>query len=248
MKRTRKDAVPLIGIPAQMDPGNDTQYLSRYYSDAIAAAGGIPVILPLLEPASVVRPAAEGLDGILLPGNNSDLDPSMYGASRSDKCGRAQPRRDRTDFLLLESAAKRKIPILAICYGFQSLNAFRGGSLIQDIPTSLGTSIRHSSQESADSASHKIEICPGSILEQIAGAKEIRVNSTHHQAIERTGENLEVIARAPDGVIESVAGSDKDHWILGVQWHPEKSFFYDSFSRSLFEFFLARCRAVRGNE
>jgi putative glutamine amidotransferase len=74
------------------------------------------------------------------------------------------------------------------------------------------------------------------------------VNSTHHQAIERAGKNLEVIARAPDGVIESVVYSIRDHWVLGVQWHPEQSFCRDSFSQRLFEFFLARCRATRGSD
>jgi putative glutamine amidotransferase len=248
MEITMTGDAPLIGMPAQMDPGNQTQYLSRHYSDAVAAAGGIPVIFPLLEAPQSVRSAAERLDGLLLTGSNSDLDPSLYGEIRSDKCGPAQPLRDRMDFLLLDASVKRKIPILAICFGFQSLNIFWGGSLIQDIPSSVNTPIRHSNPEAKDSAGHKINICSGSILEQIAGGTEVMVNSTHHQAIDRAGKNLEVIARAPDGVIESVCGLDKNHWVLGVQWHPEKSFYCDSFSRKIFEFFLARCRAVRGGD
>ena len=149
------------------------------------------------------------------------------------------------DMLLLETAFRRRIPVLAICFGIQSLNVFCGGSLIQDIPTSVNTSIRHSNPESRDAPVHSIHIRSGSVLEEIAGGTEIVVNSTHHQAIERSGKNLDIIARAPDGVIESVAGMSRKHWILGVQWHPEKSFSGDDFSRRLFEFFLARCRAVR---
>jgi putative glutamine amidotransferase len=242
---TTTDAAPLIGMPAQMDPDSEMQYLSRNYSDAIAEAGGMPLIFPLLSASESVCSTAEKLDGILLTGSNSDLDPSLYGALRSDTCGRIQPLRDQMDFFLLETAFRRRIPVLAICYGIQSLNVFCGGSLIQDIPTSVNTVIRHSNRESRDSANHKIYIDSGSILEKIAGGTEIVVNSTHHQAIERSGKNLEVIARAPDGVIESVTSTSQNHWILGVQWHPEKSFSCDNFSRRLFEFFLARCRAIR---
>jgi putative glutamine amidotransferase len=241
----RTGVTPKIGMPAQMDPGSNIQYLSRHYSDAVAGAGGMPVIFPLIAAAESIRSTAEKLDGILLTGSNSDLEPSRYGALRADRCGRAQPLRDQMDFVLLDIAIQHKIPVLAICFGIQSLNAFCGGSLIQDIPTYLGTPIRHSDPESKNPAVHKIEICSGSILEQIAAGTEVVVNSTHHQCIERIGNNLEVIARAPDGVIESVYNTSQNHWILGVQWHPEKSFCCDSFSRRLFEFFLARCRAVR---
>jgi putative glutamine amidotransferase len=126
------------------------------------------------------------------------------------------------------------------------LNVFLGGTLIQDIATEIGTPIRHSSPETRGSPIHRIQIKPGSVLEKLAGGPDAMVNSTHHQSVAQPGMGLEVTARAPDGVIESVVGTDKRHWILGVQWHPEKSFGCDEFSRNLFEYFLARCRAVRG--
>lgn len=241
-----KGATPWIGMPAQMDPDDDKQYLSRQYAEAIASAGGLPVMIPLLAAVESVRPLAEKLDGLLLTGHNSDVDPSLYGAVRTDACGPVQPLRDRMDFFLLEAAMRRQIPILAICFGIQSLNVFLGGSLIQDIPTAVGTAIRHSNPESKGVPSHGIRISSGSVLEQIAGRTEAMVNSTHHQAIEQPGRGLEVIAHAPDGIVESVFGSDLRHWVLGVQWHPEKSFGFDDFSLNLFEHFLARCRAVRG--
>jgi putative glutamine amidotransferase len=237
---------PWIGMPAQLDPKDDEQYLSRRYSDAIVAAGGLPVMLPLLSAAESIRPLAENLDGILLTGNDSDLDPALYRAFRLDACGPTQPLRDRMDFFLLETAMKCRIPILGICFGIQSLNVFLGGTLIQDIATEIRTPIRHSSPETKGAAIHKIRIEPGSILEKLAGGLEATVNSTHHQSIAQPGLGLEVIACAPDGVIESVVGKNENHWILGVQWHPEKSFGNDGFSRNLFEHFLARCRAVRG--
>ncbi len=240
------DGVPCIGMPAQMDPGGDRQYLSRQYTDAVAAAGGVPLILPLLPMADSFRTMAENLDGILLTGSNSDVDPALYNAERIEACGPAQPLRDQMDFLLLEIAFKRRIPILAICYGIQSLNVFFKGSLIQDIPTLIDSPICHRNPKSRNSPRHEIEISAGSILEAIAGGLKASVNSIHHQALDRPGHGLEVIARAPDGIIESVSYTDSNHWILGVQWHPEKSFASDDFSRRLFDDFLAHCRAGRG--
>jgi putative glutamine amidotransferase len=237
--------LPVIGMPAQLDPDTQVQYLNRRYSDAIAESGGVPLILPLTAAAETVRPLAENLDGILLTGSNSDLEPSLYGASRSERCGLTQPMRDQMDLFLLGIAHDRNIPVLAICYGIQSLNVFYGGSLLQDIPTVLASPLQHNSRDSQEPAHHKILIKSGSVLEKIAGRTEIMVNSTHHQAVERGGRGLEVIACAPDGVIESVFGTSPDHWILGVQWHPEKSFSGDEFSRELFEYFVARCRAER---
>lgn len=233
-------------MPAQLDPGDDKQFLSRQYTDAVAAAGGVPLIFPLLEPAESFRAQAERLDGILLTGNHSDVDPALYNAIRLDSCGPSEPLREKMDFFLLEIAFERKIPVLAVCFGIQSLNVFLGGSLIQDIDSNINTVIRHSNSESGGRPSHEIEILAGSILEPIAGGLKAAVNSTHHQALARLGRGIEVIARAPDGVIESVECANPNHWILGVQWHPEKSFAYDDFSRKIFECFLARCRAARG--
>ena len=238
--------VPWIGMPAQMDPDDERQYLSRQYTDAISGAGGLPIIIPLLAEPGTVYPMAERLDGLLLTGNNSDLDPALYGVDRMDACGPIQHLRDRTDFFLLETSLKRRIPILAICFGMQSLNVFLGGSLIQDIPTGISGSLRHSNPESKGSPSHGIRISSDSVLEKIAGGLDAMVNSTHHQAVERPGSGLEPIAHAPDGVIESVFGTDRRQWILGVQWHPEKNYGCDEFSRNLFKYFLARCRAARG--
>ncbi len=238
--------IPWIGMPAQMDPGRDKEYLCRQYPDAIEAAGGMPIILPLAASTDVVLPLAERLDGILLTGSNSDLDPARYGAVRLDTCGPAQPLRDQMDFFLLGIALSRRIPVLAICFGIQSLNVFLGGTLIQDIPTSVNGRIRHNAPQTNGSPCHEIGISAGSILERIAASREIRVNSTHHQAIDRPAKDLSVIARAADGVIESVVHRDPAQWILGVQWHPEKSFDRDRFSRRLFESFIARSRAIRG--
>lgn len=241
----RTGAAVRIGMPAQMDPGSDKQYLSRKYSDAVAAAGGMPLTIPLLEAPRSMLSVVASLNGLLLTGSNSDLDPALYGEARSEGCGPTQPLRDQMDFFLLETAFRRKIPVLAICYGIQSLNVFLGGSLIQDIPMAIETPLCHNTTQTGGNSGHEIQISAGSILEPIAGGNKARVNSTHHQAVKRTGRGLTVIARASDGIIESVAQTDAEPWILGVQWHPEKDFERDVFSRKLFEHFLARCRAVR---
>jgi len=230
-----------------MDPNDEKQYLSRNYSDAIAAAGGLPCLIPLLGDPESVRPLLDTLDGILLTGSNSDLDPSLYGAPRLDACGPAQPLRDRMDYVLLENAMRRRVPVLAICYGIQSLNVFLGGSLIQDLPSVIGSPIRHSDPDSKGIFSHAVLISSGSVLEPLAGGLDAMVNSTHHQAVDRLGRGLEIIAHAPDRVVEAVSGADPRHWILGVQWHPEKSFGFDAFSRNVFMSFLARCRAGTGD-
>ena len=237
---SKSSSAPAIGMPVQIDPGSDRQYLSRHYSDAIAAAGGVPIVIPLISAAEFVEKLVGMLDGILLTGSNSDVDPELYHESRSDACGPVQPLRDQLDFLLLESAFKRKIPILAICYGIQSLNVFLGGSLVQDISTAMNTPVRHQ-----DCPGHEIAISPGSILEKIAGGLKVTVNSTHHQAINRPGYGLEVIAHAGDDIVESVSNTKDGYWILGVQWHPEKSYSCDAFSRKIFDHFLARCRGAQ---
>ena len=236
------DAPPVIGLPSRMDPGADNQYLSRQYADAILGAGGIPVIIPLLEKPSVIRGLTDTLDGVLLTGSSSDVDPRKYGADREPQCGPVQPLRDETDFQLLDIALSTRKPVLGICFGMQSLNVFMGGTLIQDIGSRVGTTIVHDNPGTEGRPAHGIEISPGSVLQELAGGLNADVNSTHHQAIDRVAPGLHVIARASDGVVESVINADSDRWILGVQWHPEKSYRYDLLSKRIFELFMSRCR------
>jgi putative glutamine amidotransferase len=235
---------PVIGMPARMDPGKDNQYLSRHYADAISLAGGAPVIIPLLEDPEVLRPMLESLDGVLLTGSNSDVDPLLYGADRLPECGPVQKLRDRTDFLLLDFAHDRGKPILAICFGLQSLNVYRGGSLVKDIPSHIETTIKHSQPSPDGSPVHSVQLSVGSPLAKLAGASNAMVNSTHHQALDRLGRDLEIVAIAPDGIVEGVIGTKDEPLVLGVQWHPEKNYRDDKFSREIFHHFLARCGAI----
>ena len=225
-----------------MDNGKDSQYLSRHYGDAVAGSGGIPVILPLLEEPALLAGLVGTLDGVVLTGSSSDVDPARYGATKSPECGPVQQLRDRTDFFLLEQAFAHRLPVLAICYGLQSLNVFLGGTLVQDIPTCIQTDIKHSRPRTGGRPAHDVRLSPDSILERLAGNRVAQVNSTHHQAVDRLGKGLEVIAEAADGVVEGVRGTSDSSWILGVQWHPEKSYSLDAFSQKIFHHFLAQCR------
>ena len=236
---------PLIGMPARLDPGTEQEYLSRHYGESIAAAGGVPAIIPLLESPGVLGGLAERLDGIVLTGSKSDVDPTRYGAAVLPACGPIQVLRDRTDFELLEVAVARRIPVLGICYGMQSLNVHFGGSLIQDIPSARATSIRHSNPAANSGFAHKVALEEASLLGRLAGELEPRVNSTHHQAVDRPADGFTVTARAEDGIIEGLEWTADDHWIVGVQWHPERSYPFDPFSRRIFRDFIAQCRARR---
>ncbi len=239
-------ARPLIGMPARMDPGEERQYLSREYADAVSSSGGVPLILPLLRTPDLLEPVVDMLDGILLTGSASDLDPSFYGVERKPKCGPVQSLRDQTDFYLLSKAAHRHVPVFAICFGLQALNVHRGGSLLQDIASERPASLRHSQPETKGSPAHRVNFSPGSVLEELGGS-EAAVNSTHHQAVDRLGRGLQVIGQAPDGIIEAVAGLEPNEWVLGLQWHPERSYSLDSLSRKIFDRFIEICRNTRRN-
>jgi putative glutamine amidotransferase len=228
---------PLIGITTRLDAEN-TFYLKRYYAEAIEAAGGAPVYIPLIPNRKYLTSLAEKLDGLLLSGSNSDLDPIFYGEEPHPKLGTVMPERDNTDLILIEIAEERNMPVLAICFGMQSLNVSRGGTLIQDIESQNRDSIKHQQGQAVDRPSHHIMIESNSLLAQLNGSDTARVNSSHHQAIKQVGRDLRVIARAHDGVIEAVSDTRRDRFVLGVQWHPEVGWERDDLSRAIFRRFI----------
>ena len=228
---------PLIGITTRLDSENRF-YLRRYYAEAVAALGGAPVQIPLIPDREYLGALAGQLGGLLLSGSNSDLDPVFYGEEPHLRLGPVSAARDQTDLILLELAEARKMPVLGICYGLQSLNVSRGGSLIQDIETQVPNPFKHEQGWDYNRPSHHIEISPDSWLAELAGGTAARVNSSHHQAIKNLGRELRVIARALDGVIEAVIDPRPDRFVLGVQWHPEIGWEHDAFSRAVFERFI----------
>lgn len=220
-------------------------YLGRDYSEAIDGAGGLPVHIPLIPDEDFIASVIDGLDGVLLPGCDSDVDPACYGEDPHPKLGRVVPEKDETDLLVLAEVEKLNIPVLAICYGIQVLNVSRSGSLVQDIESQVESPIKHRQGQPAARNSHSIEIERDSLLGEIAKSGDleevVKVNSHHHQAVCRIGANLRVIATANDGVVEGIQDLRPDRFVLGVQWHPELSWKTDDFSRSIFDAFVSEC-------
>jgi len=229
---------PWIGIPTRYHAATEVIGQIRHYLDAVIDAGGIPLLIPTAESPSVVGDYLEQADGILLPGSPTDIDPKFYGAEPHPKLGKLYPERDSTDFALMKHAEAANLPILGICFGVQSLNVFRGGSLVQDIPSIVTEALTH------DESRHAVHLEGGSLLAEIAGHEgslNLDVNSFHHQSIERPGRNLRVAAKAPDGVIEAVEDVT-GRFVIGVQWHPERGWQQSEFSRRLFSAFVQASR------
>jgi putative glutamine amidotransferase len=227
-----------IAIPEPTS--TDTEYNQRalpQYVKALEAAGAEPVIVPLNEPQERVAKLLAGVQGVLLPGSRYDVDPERYGETREPECGEDDPARTAADELFLQDAFNLRKPILAICHGTQTLNVWRNGSLIQD----LKTAVNHQPGRDVVEA-HPVKVSEESrligILEQ-TGEAEVKVNSSHHQAIRVPGDNLKVSAVSPaDGVIEAVELDSPNHFVVGVQWHPERSYTQSCFSRAIFHEFV----------
>ncbi len=214
-------AAPLIGInvDASGDSVTNTRFvLSSSYVDAITSAGGIPLLLPAaLNPDAVDR-YIDLCDGFLVTGGR-DISPNRYGDEISTYTKLVNPRRENFDFALINAALVAKKPILGVCLGSQELNVALGGSMIQDLPTETSSTIDHRPGHMGQYA-HQVEITTGTQLHDIIGTTTLQVNSSHHQACDRMGSGILVMARAPDGVVESFQVENQP-FAMGVQWHPE---------------------------
>lgn len=235
---------PQIALPQPCS--YDLDYARRalpHYVAAIEDAGGEAVVIPLDAPPEEIARTASRCSAVLLPGTKADVDPQKYGAAKHPQTTSADPLRDAADELLLQDAYNMRKPVFGICYGLQSLNVWRTGTLVQHIESQID----HSPKDKVAPA-HTVEIEPGSLLaQQLGAAAERRVipaNSSHHQAADVAGDALRVVARCPDdGTIEAVEGTLPGHYVLAVQWHPERDFQYDENSRKLFVNFI---RAAQG--
>jgi len=245
--RDLKTIAPRIAIP--VPHSGDRAYAERslpQYEDAVRAAGGEPVRIELDQtPAQVIEQIGQ-CDAVLLPGSRADVDPKKYRAARHEKTAPADPKRDAVDDLLLEDAYVQGKPILGICYGLQSLNVYHSGTLVQHIESA----INHTPGRSVAKA-HTVNIEPESRLAEIVGASEaIAVNSSHHQSADAAGDGLRIVARsAEDGVIEALEGTAPEHFVLAVQWHPERSVNeapeVAESARAIFRAFIEAARAKR---
>jgi putative glutamine amidotransferase len=248
---TMKDHRPRIGITMRIELPTDRFYLGRHYSEAIHGAGGAPVHISLIPDPEYVASVVDSLDGILLPGSDSDVDPIRYRHDPHPALGTVHPIKDQTDLLVLDEIEKRRLPLLSICYGMQILNVARGGTLIQDIETQLPEAIKHEQGVPRDRPSHRVKLLEGSLLASLAaavGTQDPIVNSHHHQAIETVGEKLVATAWTGDGLIEALEDSRPDRFVTAVQWHPELGWMNDEFSQLLFQTFVSKARDYSASE
>jgi len=240
-----------IAIP--VPTSTDLAYNQRSwpsYAEAVARSGGEPVMVDLAATPSEIAAIAASCDGVCLPGSPADIDPHRYAADPDPATSPADPARETADNILLDDAYKNGKPVLGICYGVQSLNVYRGGSLVQDI-TPLP--VNHSAGRSVAIA-HTALIAEHSTLGQLLlssdatrdeaplsdGYLRLPINTSHHQAVSEPGDGLRIVSRCPDdGVIEAVESDPADdaspHFVLGVQWHPERSYDISPASRALFD-------------
>jgi len=235
---------PRIAIP--VPHSLDSEYAQRaypQYAAAVEQAGGEALQIPLNQAPARVMKLIEHCDAVLLPGSRADVDPAKYGAERHPRTAAADAGRDTVDELLLQDAYNMRKPILAICYGLQVLNVYRSGTLVQHIESA----INHAAGRQV-AVAHTVEVDPGSKLASIVipaapGAAPVPVNSSHHQSAQVAGDGLRVVARCPkDGIIEALEGTSPDHFVLAVQWHPERSFSDDEPSRALFRALVEAAR------
>ncbi len=194
--------------------------LNRAYPDAVVASGGTPVLLSPL-PAGDAGPLLDRLDGLVLSGGG-DVDPRLYGGEWHDSLYGVDPERDRFEIELARAAAERRLPTLAICRGMQVLNVALGGTLVVDIPTQVDGAGDHArTGEHVYDRYQRVVLEPGCRVAEALGAREVMVNSIHHQALAGVAEPLRVVGVADDGVVEAVEPVDEGWPLWAVQWHPE---------------------------
>jgi putative glutamine amidotransferase len=236
---------PRIAIP--VPHSGNRGYVDRalpQYERAVKQAGGDPVPIPLDRTPADVMKLIERCDAVLLPGSGADVDPAKYDAPRHPKTADPDKKRDTVDELLLQDAYNMRKPIFGICYGLQMLNVYRTGSLVQHIESA----INHEAGRKVPVA-HTVIVEPDSKLAEIVGEAgadlaHMPVNSSHHQSAQVAGDGLRIVSRcADDGVVEAIEGTAPGHFVLAVQWHPERSVDSDEPSRALFKAFVEAARA-----
>lgn len=228
-----------IGLTMRLELHSRRYYLGRDYCEAVENFGAIPFHIGLIPKKEHIREAVANLDGILLPGSDTDVDPLRFGEEPHPKLKHIIYEKEETDLMILEEAEKIGLPILGICFGMQVLNVFRGGSLIQDIDAQIENPIKHEQGVPLERNSHSIKIEKDSRLSRlITNVDGIQVNSHHHQAVREVGNNLRATAWAKDGVIECLEDERADRFVFAVQWHPELSWKTDELSANIFKEFV----------
>jgi putative glutamine amidotransferase len=237
---------PLIGISCCTKQfgvfGMPNHAASDTYIRAVdQVVHGVPVLIPASGTAAEVETLLDRLDGIILTGSRSNVEPRLYGGPPHPEGVHEDHARDAATLPLIRAAVARGVPLLAICRGFQELNVALGGSLhqrLQDLPDRIDhTSAMQPSPRVRTAKAHAVRVVPGSWLHRLAGSTEIPVNSLHNQGIDRLAPGLIAEGFAPDGTIEAVRVANAPGFAIGIQWHPEYDFPTDALSRRIFEAF-----------
>jgi putative glutamine amidotransferase len=238
---------PVIGITSQpkqaiSSSGNlDSHVVGHTYTDSVLRAGGIPVILPPVANDDVAA-LVDRLDGMVFTGGG-DMDPGRYGEGPHPETRKVNTARDEFELALVHEAKSRRLPVLAICRGLQVVNVALGGTLIQDIPSAVGSTDHGVIGEAVYQAHQPVSINADSGIAKAVGKTQIMVNSIHHQAVKDLAPGFRAVAWANDGVIEGIQHEDDEWPLLAVQWHPE--FLGDNCDESshlLFEAFVESIR------
>ena len=215
-------ARPLVAVSAttELIQGVPRVRLNDAYLRALEGAGLTPIVTAPLGDASRAAELVAQMAGLVLTGGE-DIAPARFGAVPHPRAEAPNERRDAWELALVAAARDRRLPTLAICRGVQLLNVAMGGTLLQDIPSERPDALGHAPHAPRDARVHDVRIEPGSRLARSSGTERMRVNSRHHQAVDRVGDGLRAVAHASDGIIEGVEGTDDAWWVMGVQWHPE---------------------------
>lgn len=219
---------PIIGISCNVITDENGRfkdfwraYVNEDYVLSVLKAGGIPVLLPIVDDKEVIKAQVENVDAIIITGGDADVNPELYGEKILKETSTPNPRRDWFDIELLKIIEELKKPTLCICRGHQIQNVFHGGTLYQDIGYVSDEPLDHDNLIAPDFLAHEIKINKESLLYDIIEKEDVSINSFHHQSVKEVGLSLKATAVSRDGVIEAIEYKNPEYFFLSIQWHPE---------------------------
>ena len=230
---------PLIALMPLWDKKLNSYWMLPGYMELIIKSGGVPVMLSFSDDEESIKEIAQRFDGFIFTGGD-DIATSYYGQEKLEQCGEPCVQRDSLEFALFNEVVKTDKPILGICRGMQFLNVALGGTLYQDLPTQRQSDTSHKQPAPHDAPTHGVTVEQGTMLYDILGTNQLRVNTLHHQAVDQIAPCLQVCARAEDGLVEAVYAPEKA-FLMGVQWHPEMLFDKDENNLKIGKAFVRAC-------
>ena len=230
---------PLIGLIPLVDAGRESLWMLPGYMEGVAAAGGLPVVLPLTDDDADLDRLCGLCDGFLLTGGQ-DVSPALYGQVPIPECGETCPRRDAMETRVLRRAMALDKPLLGICRGIQFINASLGGTLWQDLPSQHSSHICHRQSAPYDAPSHDVAVLPKTPLAALLKRDTLSVNSYHHQAVRALAPGLQPMALSPDGLVEAL-WRPGHRFLWAVQWHPEFAWKVSPEALAIFRAFVESC-------